>query len=229
MTPRQAGIVLVGFIALMAGVAYNALYLQGSTNRRIEKAVAADRGKRAEAQKPGTRSAEPTKRASMLKADTANAEAFPEPLAEEADTETVRAIHRELSQRNYGPLPLDGIVRPATRAAIMAFEHDSKLSLTGHATPAQLRSILLGTSGMADNAGAGEVRSLHAEALVRHVQRLLAARGAKLGTPDGRLGALTVAAIRAFETEQGLTPQGRISAEVLGRLDRPRDTKAAAR
>lgn len=232
MTPRQAGIVLVGFIALMAGVAYNALYLQGSANRRIEKAVAIDRGKRAEAPKSDTRSAEPTKRASMLKADkadTANAEAFPEPLAEETDAETVRAIQRELTQRGYGQLPLDGIVRPATRAAIMAFEHDTKLPLTAHATPVQLKQILLGVSVASDGTGAGEVRSPHAEALVRHVQRLLAARGAKIGTPDGRLGAQTVAAIRAFEAEQGLTPQGRISADVLARLDRPRDTKAAAR
>jgi len=229
VTPRQASIALAGFLVLALGVTYNALYLQGDANRRPEKQTsAADRGKRGDAPKAGARAPEPPKRASMLKADAGVAEAVPEPLAEEADIDTVRAIQRELAQRGFGPLTVDGIVRPETRAAIMAFEHDSRLPLTGEAIPRQLERILLGAPPAPE--GAGEVRSPHAEALVRHVQRQLAARGYRPGAADGRLGAQTQAAIRALEADQGLTPKGRISAEVVAKLsERPPEAKSAAR
>jgi peptidoglycan hydrolase-like protein with peptidoglycan-binding domain len=228
VTPRQASIVLVGCFMLVLGVTYNALHLQGDANRRTEKqSSAADRGKRADAPKSGARAAE-ANRASMLKTDATAVEAMPEPLPEETDTDTVRAIQRELVQRGFGPLTVDGMVRPETRAAIMAFEHDSRLPLTGEATSRQLERVVLGVPVAPD--GAGEVRSPHAEALVRHVQRLLAARGYRPGAVDGRLGAQTVAAIRAFEADQSLAPpKGRISAGVVAKLgERPPEAKASA-
>jgi peptidoglycan hydrolase-like protein with peptidoglycan-binding domain len=229
VTPRQVSVALAGFLMLALGVTYNALYLQGDANRRAEKpSSAADRGKRADVPKSGARAPEPPKRASMLKADAGMAEAAPEPLPEEADIDTVRAIQRELVQRGFGPLTVDGIVRPQTRAAIMAFEHDGRLPLTGEATSRQLERILLGAPPAAE--GAGEVRSPHAEALVRHVQRQLAERGYRPGAADGRLGAQTVAAIRAFEADESLAPpKGRISAPVMAKLgERPPGAKAPA-
>mgnify|MGYP002085669502 CR=1 FL=1 len=55
-----------------------------------------------------------------------------------------------------------------------------------------------------------------------------AAGGGLERVSDGRLGAETVAAIRAFEQDQGLTPKGRISAEVLGRLQNSATRQKAA-
>jgi len=238
MSPRQACIVLVGFVMLMAGVTVNALHLQGDAalSRRLagEKSPAAaapDRGSRTRSPqtgRPGARSADPPRRAALLKPDSAKDDAVAEAPPEAADTDTIRAIQRELKQRGFGPLASDGIVRPATRAAIMAFEHDSRMPLTGEATEALLKRLLLGAPAVADVSGVGEVRSAHAEAIIRQVQRVLTARGYRPGALDGRLSAETVAAIRSFETDQGLAPRGRISAEVLIRLEGPPETKAAS-
>jgi peptidoglycan hydrolase-like protein with peptidoglycan-binding domain len=239
MTPRQACIVLVGFVLLAAGVAVNALYLQGEAgaSRRAAGDAStarppADRAQRTDARdgRPGARAtpADQPKRAAMLKPDP-KADAPPEAPLNEASADTIRAIQRELKQRGLGSLASDGIVRPATRAAIMAFEHDNQLPLTGEATDALLKRILLGASAASDSSGAGEVRSPHAQALIRHVQRLLTARGYRPGPIDGRFSAETVAAIRVFETDQGLVPKGRISVDMLGRLDAPAGPKTAAR
>ena len=50
------------------------------------------------------------------------------------------------------------------------------------------------------------------------MQQLLARRGFDIGTPDGRLGAKTRAAIRDFQGRAGLVPDGFPSATVLARL-----------
>jgi peptidoglycan hydrolase-like protein with peptidoglycan-binding domain len=136
-----------------------------------------------------------------------------------ADTETVRAVQAELNRRGYGPLAADGVMRPAARAAVMAFEHEHRLPLTGEASQELLKQILFGAAPAAGAAGPPEVRSPQAQGVVRDVQRQLAARGYRPGAADGRLSAETIAAIRTFEADQGLVPKGRISAVLLGRLE----------
>jgi peptidoglycan hydrolase-like protein with peptidoglycan-binding domain len=138
--------------------------------------------------------------------------------AEEGDTDTVRAVQEELKRQGYGPIEADGVMRQPTRAAIMAFEHDHRLGLTGEASQSLLKQLVFGTPETEDAAGDGEVRSPHAEALVKQIQQSLIARGYRAGAVDGQMSAETVAAIRTFETDQGLVPKGRISAEILGRL-----------
>ena len=136
-----------------------------------------------------------------------------------ADTETVRAVQAELNRRGYGPLAADGVMRPAARAAVMAFEHEHRLPLTGEASQELLKQILFGAPPAAGAAGPPEVRSPQAQGVVRDVQRQLAARGYRPGAADGRLSAETIAAIRTFEADQGLVPKGRISAVLLDRLE----------
>ncbi|HXE86159.1 MAG TPA: peptidoglycan-binding protein [Hyphomicrobiaceae bacterium] len=136
-----------------------------------------------------------------------------------ADTETVRAVQAELNRRGYGPLAADGVMRPAARAAVMAFEHEHRLPLTGEASQELLKQILFGAAPAAGAAGPPEVRSPQAQGVVRDVQRQLAARGYRPGAADGRLSAETIAAIRTFEADQGLVPKGRISAVLLDRLE----------
>jgi len=53
---------------------------------------------------------------------------------------------------------------------------------------------------------------------VRTVQELLTKAGYQPGQINGRLGEDTLRALRDFEVAKGLTPKGRISAEVLLRL-----------
>jgi peptidoglycan hydrolase-like protein with peptidoglycan-binding domain len=138
------------------------------------------------------------------------------------DTETVRAVQRELHQRGYGPLVSDGVMRPETRAAIMAYEHDNGLPLTGEASDVQLKRILLGGTASADpapgTATVAKVATARAGEIVRMVQELLARAGYQPGPVDGRLGEDTLRAVREFEAAKGLAAKGRISADVLIRL-----------
>jgi peptidoglycan hydrolase-like protein with peptidoglycan-binding domain len=225
MTPRQARVALGGFLFLAVGVTGNALFLQGAmpVNGAARKAAVASN-----VQQPVRRGAAPaggrSERGTLLKARPADT--GPEPPPDEADIEAVRSIQRELKRQGYGPLVADGIVRPEARAAIMAFEHEHRLPLTGEATQALMKRLVFGIATSGETAAAREVRSPHAEAIVKEVQRRLAARGYRPGPIDGRLSAETVAAIRVFETDQGLAPKGRISAEVFMRLQ---DSDAAGR
>ncbi len=54
---------------------------------------------------------------------------------------------------------------------------------------------------------------------VRRVQTALAARGYAVGPVDGIVGPLTGAAIRAFQSDQGLAPDGRVTAGLVERLE----------
>jgi peptidoglycan hydrolase-like protein with peptidoglycan-binding domain len=166
---------------------------------------------------PGTqRTKQPTKRLAMAKAETPKTN--DRPGSGEAGAETVKAIQRELDQRGYGPIAADGVMRPVTRAAILSWEYDHKLPLTGEATEALLTRLVLGAPANDVTSGGREVQSPQAEATIKQVQRLLSANGYRPGPADGRLGSDTVEAIRAFEQDQGLTAKGRVSAEVLARL-----------
>jgi peptidoglycan hydrolase-like protein with peptidoglycan-binding domain len=211
MTPRQARVALVMFMAIASGVAYNALYLQDGTapGRRIAS----------DALRPDVPSAGAT-RVGQATARSGKTTDTPKGAARDAGVETVRAIQRELNQRGYGPVVDDGLVRPVTRAAIISFEQDNRLPLTGAATDALLARLMLGSSAKQPEsvAAAGQVQSPQAEETIRHMQRLLAANGYRPGPADGRLGSDTVEAIRAFEKDQGLPAKGRVSAEVLARL-----------
>ena len=222
MTPRQARIALSTFVLLAAGIVYNALYMQSDVaSARIagEAMRPAPVSPRTTAQPPArTRTTQGTKRTALLKPDSANADHTPEELPDEAGADTIRAIQRELNQRGFGPLASDGIMRLVTRAAIMSYEHDNRLPYTAEATEGLLTRLVLGASAVNPPAGAGEVQSPHAEATIKQVQRMLAAGGYRPGPADGRLRVETAAAIRAFEQDQGLAPKGRISADVVARL-----------
>ncbi len=54
---------------------------------------------------------------------------------------------------------------------------------------------------------------------VRRVQTALAARGYDVGPVDGIIGPLTGAAIRAFQSDHGLAPDGRVTAGLIERLE----------
>lgn len=149
------------------------------------------------------------------------ADSMPHAPDAEGDPATIAAVQRELSARGYGPLTADGMTGLMTRAAIMAFEYDNNLALTGEATETLLGRILLGAeAGDAQTGDARRVRGPNAEALVRTVQQSLVALGYPIAKVDGRMGEDTARAIANFESTEGVKPKGRISAEVFGRLAR---------
>jgi peptidoglycan hydrolase-like protein with peptidoglycan-binding domain len=239
MTPGQARVALLSFLFVMGGVAVNALYLQGG-GQRMSKPVA-DRGPPLRATETGARPApqvqagapagEQALRIARFGADPAKIERPVAPPAEAVGTDTIRAIQRELRLRGYGPISGDGTMAISTRAAIMAFEHDNGMALSGEASDRLLKRILLGAADPAGGEGtaAGKVRSAHAEHVIRDVQQRLAAQGYQPGVIDGRPGEETVRAIRDFEMDKGLVPRGRVSAELVARLIEPGPSRTAGR
>jgi peptidoglycan hydrolase-like protein with peptidoglycan-binding domain len=159
-----------------------------------------------------------TKGAQAVKVRVVRVATIGEAPPEDTDPETVRNVQGELNRLGYGPLAVDGAIRPELRAAVMAFEHEHRLPLTGEATQALLKHLLYGAPAAAA-ASQPEARSPHAQAMIRQVQQMLAERGYRPGTVDGRLNSETVAAIRSFEADQGLVPKGRISVTLLERLE----------
>ncbi len=246
MTPHHARLAVGVFVLLSAGVAANILWFQGNHNgknarmqiERMAQRTGADRVKRLTldpppdvrgstavsinssmpladaADKSGIRtSLEPGNRAGELtKADGL------------AATEVTASIQRELQTRGYQPGTPDGVAGAVTRAAIMAWEHDHGLALTGEPTEIVMKTIVLGVSP----ASAAQItaqwqalpkdRRIRAEQLIKWTQQSLSALGYNLGRVTGRINEDTERAIREFEMDQKLHPSGRISAPLVARI-----------
>lgn len=133
--------------------------------------------------------------------------------------EVVRAVQRELQARGYETGAADGMPGLVTRAAIMAFEADHAMALTGVASEPLLQTILLGAPAGQRNAKAPPPGP-EAEQVIRTVQQSLTSLGYQPGAVDGRLGAATLQTIREFEKDQDMPETGRISGHLVARLAR---------
>jgi len=251
MTPRRTRQALCVFLLLAVAVNYNALFRQvrptlggsvageappsaqpGPARPKAAANQAAERPAAAKdvpvPDKRATRAprANPPPHQDWATTDSTGAAAAPQK-SEAASPDTIRAIQRELRQKGYGNLASDGTLRPQTRAAIMAYEYDNGLLLTGQASEGLLTQILFGGSPAAEPAG--RVGSAEAAEVVRFVQQSLVALGYQPGASDGQLKAETVRAIREFEMDKGLVPKGRISVELMEKLSAPASPKLSRR
>jgi peptidoglycan hydrolase-like protein with peptidoglycan-binding domain len=140
--------------------------------------------------------------------------------------EVVSAIQRELQARGYEPGIPDGVAGAVTRAAIMAWEFDHGLGITGEPTEAIMKSIVLGVSAPASAQITTQYQALpkdkraRTEFLVRTVQSSLSALGYNAGKVTGRVNEDTERSIREFEVDQNLPQSGRISGPLVARLAR---------
>lgn len=136
--------------------------------------------------------------------------------------EIVKAIQAILGQKGYEPGTPDGVVGIVTRAAIMAYEHDNGLPISGEPSEPLLRHMqgLPVSHAGSSNGRQRPLRSPSAEHVVRSVQQSLAQLGYFASKIDGRSSEDTVRAIREYEMDAGMTPTGRISAPLLLRLSR---------
>lgn len=137
--------------------------------------------------------------------------------------EVTRAVQRELNVQGYEAGAVDGIAGLVTRAAIMAYEADRGLALTGEPDAGLLKRLVLGASKDAPAQSKGrptQEPGPQAEMVIKAVQRALDSQGLDPGPVDGRLTGQTVKAIRAFEAAQKLPETGRISGPLLARIGR---------
>lgn len=135
---------------------------------------------------------------------------------EPASPRIIRAIQRELKLRGYDPGGESGVANVSTRTAIVSYEFDSRLPLTGVPTEALLESLIFDASALAGQNGRAE-RFEAAARLVSQVQGVLARLGYG-GRANGRLDAATREAIRKFAADRNLKDDGRLTARLLVEL-----------
>jgi peptidoglycan hydrolase-like protein with peptidoglycan-binding domain len=222
MLPKRMTVQLIAFLVLSGGVAANVFFLQtggrGAQSARVSDATAWHIAAIEAAEFGDTGSIERGAR-NTTKAPALNLAAVPSAgdAAKGSATEVTRAVQRELQIRGYETGGSDGIAGIMTRGAIMAYEYDHNLPLSGQPSDRLLKAIILGEGGKAKGKG-GEVKTAEAQDVVRSVQRSLAKLGYKPGAPNGRLTPDTLRAIRAFEGDQALPETGRISGPLIARL-----------
>ena len=193
MTPLRLQLGLASFVALSSAVLINTFYLQpGLRTARVELG--------------------PSPEAQALR----SLPAAPSTAAQETSA-TTRAIQRELDSRGYSVGTADGVISLITRAAIMAYETDHGLPLTGEPAEPLLSVIVLGSATDVPGASATKTGP-HAEQVTRTIQQSLVGLGYGPIKIDGFIGDATIRAIRRFEHDQAMTESGRISAPLVTRL-----------
>jgi peptidoglycan hydrolase-like protein with peptidoglycan-binding domain len=232
-----ARFVFLAFIGLTGGIIYNALYLQDLHGV------------------PVAGSSQPRKVVTTsVSAPSADTEKLPPvstdlpPLKVDPNASDLllRAVQRELATRGFDVGPIDGKATDKTRAAISAYQKSQGLPITGAASDALLRHILLGASVQSGNAtgsiaeaasAAGKSKASAADgatsklttdstakptvaATVKAVQQTLADLGYSPGRADGAIGEATTRAITAFQRDRKMAETGRITPELLRELKR---------
>ena len=126
-------------------------------------------------------------------------------LASPRGSSAVRAVQGRLSRLGFRLGPIDGRFGPHTKRAVMRFQAANGLAVDGIVGPAT-RAALASPSPLL-RPGIGE-RPRGGSALVRAVQSWLKRMGERPGPIDGRYGPLTASAVRRFQRGHGLTVDG---------------------
>ncbi len=216
MTPTAVRLGLFAFTVLTGALATNMFILQ-PPHRQIASLDAARNPAAAAAPiVPVAPAVNPSANVPPLAIETGAVE----PLAATEDRfDLTRAIQRELKAKGYETGAVDGVAGLVTQGAIMAYEHDANLPLSGQPRQALLQHIILGSADIAPaDRGRPTQPSAEAQEVIRAVQRAFRQLGYVTTVPSGQLNDETRRAIRKFETERNLRETGRISGELLARL-----------
>lgn len=137
------------------------------------------------------------------------------PPLSERDPSLVSAILLELKTRGYA-IGSGTDLGQQSRAAILAYEADNDMRLTAEASQALLHRLLLGASGNEPNGGSPPTP--RAEDVIRSIQTSLKSSGHPDLKIDGRMTSETAETIRAFERANAMKVTGRVSGELVARL-----------
>jgi len=196
MTRFQARLSLFAVAAIFVATASNALFLQ-------------DRARLLNSSLPSTAVSLTQLPADKAAPDTAN---VPDLLEQDPRAPRLHvALQRELARRGYSNQLQ---ARPnGLRLAILAYEFDNGLPLTGEPTEALLKRVLF--DGNQGPRGSFTDRAELNTKLVMEAQRTLAGLGFFRGTFSGRIDVWTSNAIRDFERHRGIPLTGRLTDQTL--------------
>lgn len=194
------------FVAMSVAITYNAAYQQKGPHpapMKSERSVASGRA--------GELSTTTSRQSRTLVPPTETTASLPR-------SQTVEAIQRKLVEKGYEPGPVDGVRGQMTMAAIMAYQHDHDLPVTGVASSQFLKNMILGGS-VGQSSGSGLVSPPEEmTTLVQTIQKTLSTLDYNPGPVDGLLGNSTKSAIKKFERDRKLSVTGRVSGELLQEL-----------
>ena len=145
----------------------------------------------------------------------------------------IQEIQQALADRGYYGGDIDGRIGPKTRSSILAFQRAENLPTTGVATSQLLRQINASeglllppeqptpsqTASIPTRPIAVEQPALDSPAQVRKLQGALDQLGYGPIQIDGVNGAQTVAAIKGFQLDHGMQPDGLISPGLWSRIE----------
>lgn len=143
---------------------------------------------------------------------------------------TVLELQRELNRLGFNAGPVDGLMGARTRSAIQDYQRDNQLLVDGQPTSnllSHVRATAQGRSPAASASGSDLSRGGLSSQLVSDIQESLRGAGYLTGRSSGRLDDETRAAIRSYESDQGLLMSGEPSSELLRHL-RERGAAASA-
>lgn len=121
------------------------------------------------------------------------------------------ALRRELAKLGYVTqlqMPVNGL-----KFAVLAYEFDNSMPLTGEPADALLMRIL--SDPVPAPRGVFADRAEANQRLVAQIQNMLLGLGFMHGTVSGRMDIWTESAVQEFERNRGLHPTGRLSEATL--------------
>jgi hypothetical protein len=139
-------------------------------------------------------------------------------IAEVPDTppspRVIRAIKRELNLHGYEAGPENGEVTSAMLTAIVSYEFDMGLPLTGRPTNRLLKSLLF-EAGVALPPISDRAHFENSHKLIKAVQTVLSRMGYGASVSSGYLDEATRYAISKFEVDRNMSESGRLTARLL--------------
>ncbi|MGO9484773.1 MAG: peptidoglycan-binding domain-containing protein [Rhodomicrobium sp.] len=214
MTPARARLTLMAIMALFLATAGNALFLQERS-----RAPASMWASRVPQDKPHLTSTTFEAASVPVLPAATQPPAVSEPKiphstqlpVESAAQRLVTALQRELGRRGYA----DQLQAQANglRLAVLAYEFDNSMPLTGEPTEALLKQILFDINQAPRGAFADRAEAN--QRLVLEIQKALLGHGFFRGALSGRMDIWTSEAVKDFERHQGLTLTGRLTEATL--------------
>lgn len=217
-------LLVTAFLAIATAITVNALYFQAPPQLAATAEGGAAQKQPGDAQKGApvrgrsmTTAALPTDAARPKVATLAPLPPAPPPPQKTPalePTPLVRSIQRKLIQFGYKSLPQDGLPGRETRAAILAAQFEQGVPMTGEPGDGVLAALYFLEASGRTRIGSSE-RFEQDRLLVEQVEDFLAKLGYGSGPVDGQLDAKSREALRRFEADRQLAPDGRITERIL--------------
>lgn len=135
-----------------------------------------------------------------------------------SDYRLVRNIQVEPNDKGYNAGASDGVFGPSTRRAIVTYQSDAGLEITGEASERLLRHLRNSDVDAETVAEVSTTEGLHEGELIQQIEDELIRLGWDVGTPDGNWGEASINAAKEYQVAIGVEVDGEPDQELLNQL-----------